>query len=307
MPAAYVNGTSRNNLGVTSGNLKTTTYGFNTIAGNSGVIGIFYKGTGNVISLQDSVGNNYFAEDCGRGLIPRGASGTMGLFGCSNLIAGTDPTITATFNAAQTEVDMYPAMYSGCDPTGMWNTAAATSDTVGSSGTVITSAAFTPGIAAGAVVVFAVTNDTLGLVGNIGGVLATGRLIPAGWATILEDRIFSASLGAGITAAVGMSTSYTEGRLIVGIIKAGSSLTKKFRIPTALADGTQRRLLVFSDTGLATKLTTPQLVTASGGFFKYADVDAVVGTKYPAVLWDFGADQNVDARGGPCWATGIEE
>lgn len=88
---------------------------------------------------------------------------------------------------------------------------------------------------------------------------------------------------------------------------AATALIKKYRIPTSVADGTQRKLFVFSSTALTTPLVSNAIVTAAGGFFKHADPAASVGTKYPCALLGFGADDTVDARGAPAWATGIEE
>jgi len=86
----------------------------------------------------------------------------------------------------------------------------------------------------------------------------------------------------------------------------GGTLTKRWRIPTSVANGTQRRLVLWSDVTGATVLQNAVL-TANAGYFKQDDSGLTVGQFKPGVLLGFGADQAADARGSACWAEGIQE
>ena len=245
---SIINVADFHNLGVTNGaNQIVVTWPFDLIDDQAAVAYAFYRGASGLLSsVVDEAGNLY--GDHGGGDLSRLGNGNLSVRGVSGIVGGVTPDITFQFSAAQIDVDVYLAQYAGVDPTtmfGAWGRATS------NSGTVITSSTFTPGIAEGAVGSFAVTNDTDGSVGTIGGVAATGRIIPSGWATVIQDRIFSSDPGASITATSNMSSSYTLGAILAftlnGTGGGGGDQPARRRLGGVKSHARKRSVNVFRD------------------------------------------------------------
>lgn len=203
-----------------SGASPTLAWTGNTVSGHAVVACAFWKGAVTLNSVTDPQSNTY--GDSGAGALARPTDGFLQCYGAANITGGTTPTVTFNFSGAPeaATIDLYLLEYAGVATSSMfgeWATGTATS------GTTVTSGTFTPGISDGAVVAFAVGNSAdTGAVGTIGGSAATSRIAPAAWSTIVEDRLFTTSLGANITASADFISAVTKAAIIAMTLRAAT-------------------------------------------------------------------------------------
>jgi hypothetical protein len=203
---------SAQNITGQSGTTATITFTANLTAGNASFAHVFWKNTVTITSAVDSAGNSYL--DCGAGRLTRPVDGFMQVLGAKNIAAGTTPTITITFSSAAASVDLYCSEYSGADTTTLFGGFATGTAT---SGTAVTTGTITPGVTDGAVLAFAVSQAGTGTAGTN----FTARQAPADWAEIIEDWIFTSSIGTP-TASANFSTTITKAGIIACVIRAAA-------------------------------------------------------------------------------------
>ena len=184
-----------------------------TTTGNAVIVCVAWKNNVTITSVTDDQGNSYV--DCGAGRLARPTDGFLQILGAKNITGGTLPTVTVSFSASATEIDLYLLEYSGADLTNLFDSVSGTG--TATSGTSVTTGSFTPTTSQGAVVAFAFTDDT----NASAGASHTIRCNPATSGEGVEDRIFNSSLGS-VTSSVTLSTAVTKAGIIAAVIRAAA-------------------------------------------------------------------------------------
>jgi hypothetical protein len=184
-----------------------------TGASNAVVVCMFWKGAGSVdiSSVTDDKGSTY--ADCGAGKLTRPVDGFMRMYG-SPLVASGMTVVTVHFNSTPTVSDnaFNIAEYSGQDSATLFDSVTATG--TATSVATVTTANLTPTVTAGAIVAIAYTSDNNGTAGTN----FTARTANAGTGDILEDWIFSSSVGT-VTASATMSINFARGGIIAAVLR----------------------------------------------------------------------------------------